>query len=67
MREVLEEGARDVRLIGPVAEPGALNCLHAEAAGSLKFVGTAVADVKAFFGGDAQRLYGPLVDFGVRL
>ena len=67
MRKVLEEGTWNVRLIGKVAEPGALNCLHAEAAGAFELVGAAVAHVETFLGCDVQGLHGPAVDFRVRL
>ena len=50
--KICQQRTRDMRLIGTVAEPGALNCLHAETAGSFEFVGTAVAYIKAFFCGD---------------
>ena len=65
VREVIEEGAWNVRLIGTVAEPGALNGLHAKGAGCLKFVGAAVAYVEAFLGSDFEGLQGTAVDFRV--
>ncbi len=54
-----------MRLIGKVAEPDALNCLHAEAAGGLEFVGSAVAYVETFLGCDVQGLHGKAIDFWV--
>lgn len=38
VRKVLIDGAWDMRLIGKVAEPGALNGLHAELAGAGEFM-----------------------------
>ena len=65
MREVLEEGAWNVRLIGKVSEPGTLNGLHAKGAGTFELVGAAVAYVEAFFWGHVQGLHGTAVDFRV--
>ena len=63
VRKVLIDRAWDMRLIGKVAEPGALNGLHAKGSGAIEFVRATVAYVEAFLGCDVQGLYGTAVDF----